>query len=416
MRLYLKIGTIGLVLGLLTGCSKQKLDLVIDSLKNGTYTRVTLTTDELEGVTEFQVQADQLLAVLQAMKLKKTDILEERPEATLLLDKPGGQDHIALYSSALYVNEVFFALSTEQHQQLKQFIDEQVYGKDASLLKRLVLALQYGKYQNVLLLLDYMPDGTKLNMEEVKKAFSQIRKESSAVIWKKLYSIQFPNDTSNVEVIIGERFLTVESAGESESYALTEEEAGNLQLSMQEAYYAAHLNPRDFSGSEEAPTFLDSKQQKLFQDGFAMYATLDTGFLSGDYMLNFTPCRYLESDPYHHCFVRTNYEKFPDFTSFETYLLSLFTRDIVNELLEKGNYVNIDNYLYSSAGGRGSNQYYRGSTFHLIEKTDTAIQFYLVGQYSSDEDFDKIASTKKFLIQLDMTEEGWRISKFTLPF
>ncbi len=42
--------------------------------------------------------------------------------------------------------------------------------------------------------------------------------------------------------------------------------------------------------------------------------------------------------------------------------------------------------------------------------------FYLIGQYSSDEDFEKVASTKKFLIQLDLTNQGWRVSKFTLPF
>lgn len=416
MKLWLKIGTISLVLGLLAGCAKQAFDFVKESLKNDAYTKITLTTSELDGVAEFQIQGDKLYAVLQAMKLKKTDILEQQPAATLILAKTEGQDTIALYSSALNVNGEYLALSTEQHQQLEQFIDEQVYGKDASLLNRLALDLQYGKYQDAFLVLDYMPDGTTLDMEEVKKGLSQIRKESSAIKGKKLYSIQFPNDNSVVEVIIGDYFLTVESAKESESYALTEEEASNLQLAMQEAYYAAHINPQDFGGSAEAPSFLDSKQQKLFQDAFAMYATLDTGFLSGDYMLNFTTCRYLESDPYQHCYVRTNYEKFPDFASFETYLLSLFTQDIVNELLEKDIYVNIDHYLYSSAGGRGGNQYYRGSTFQLIQKTDATIQFYLVGQYSSDEDFQKVASTKKFLIQLDMTDQGWRVSKFALPF
>ena len=414
MKLGLRIVVLSLVLGLLASCTKQELDPIRDSLKNDAYTKVTLKINELDNIAEFQIRAGELLAVLQELKLKQIDAILTEPEATLALEKADGIDHIMLYPSVLRVNDAFLNLSAEQYQKLKQFYEAQVYGKNATLLKKLALDIQYGKYQKAKLLTERSSEFA-LDLEEVAKGFSLIQNEHTLAAGIKQYSVQLTNDTDHVLVEIGDTYLTVIAKEKSESYVLKKQEPGNLQLLFQEAYNDANVVTLDLSDDEiKVPDFLVRVQQRLFQKGYMMNEVLH-GQLFGDYINDFIECVYLLSEPTQPCYYRTNYEQFPDFNSFESYLNSLFTKDMVASILNKRDYIRIGEKLYSLNVSPPSNQFYMGHNFQLIQKTDSTIQFYMIAQYG-DWDSRNVTSTKKILVQLDMTKGGWRIAKFALPY
>ena len=105
---------------------------------------------------------------------------------------------------------------------------------------------------------------------------------------------------------------------------------------------------------------------------------------------------------------------------FEAMLLSVFTKEYFNELTE--GFLNIDGKLYYpliDAGGQlGYAPELKSDTFELISKTDTKIEFNLIGHYYEDgfailENRGEI-TTETFPIVMEYTDNGWRFALFNL--
>ena len=103
---------------------------------------------------------------------------------------------------------------------------------------------------------------------------------------------------------------------------------------------------------------------------------------------------------------------------FEAMLLSVFTKEYFETLSEY--FLNIDGQLYypdAAAGGQlGYAPELKPDTFELISKTDTKIEFNLIGYYYEDgyailENRGEIR-TQTFPIIMEYTDDGWRFALF----
>lgn len=203
----------------------------------------------------------------------------------------------------------------------------------------------------------------------------------------------------------------------------------------------AELNPplTDEELSKPVPDFLDEDQQLLFRRAKSVYSRLFSGS-SG--------IEYGDIDGFGNEFenfkingityISNTTGRYRNYKDFEKLIKSMF----VDEFWEARNirssnnktypmYTNCDGKLcyidFMGSGGFSYNMNFYDD-FELISKTDSEISFYAIGHYSwrhriGDETIeqrdqrlkDEFEYTKKFLITMILTEEGWRFSEFADP-
>ncbi len=191
--------------------------------------------------------------------------------------------------------------------------------------------------------------------------------------------------------------------------------------------------------SKPVPDFLNEDQQLLFRKSKSVYQRLfngSSGIAYGDI--------YGFGNEYDHfkinnqTYISNTTGRYRNYSDFEKMIKSLF----VDEFWEARNtesfrnevyplYTNCDGKLcyidFDGSGGFAYNQNF-DDEFELISKTENEISFYVIGHYSwryqiKDETIeqrdqrlkDEYEYTKKFLITMIDTENGWRFIEFSDP-
>ena len=107
-----------------------------------------------------------------------------------------------------------------------------------------------------------------------------------------------------------------------------------------------------------------------------------------------------------------------DYISFKEYLLSVFSEEFTDTLLNDrfpDRFKNINGELYVNVTDRGSDVLFRSIEFNLIEKTNDLIRFNGCAEYYNSENLDISENDKTIIIfdySLILTENGWRINEF----
>lgn len=412
MRSVIKI-TMLLLCGLLMGCTNQGFDRIKTALKQNDYSAVTLKTAEMDE-TELLVSAEELFQVIKAWKLEKTDVPKEEAIFLIAMQQQTKTDEIEIYPSVLRVNDMYLHLSVEQHTALRKFYEKRMQDHQ-NLLGKLAMDLRHGKYQKAFMTSDHISI-VNLDMKWLELGLSDIHITSKKLAGNKRYEVTLVSETGIVIIEVGETYIKVNDQNQIEYYALNNEMINLLDRYIQEAYYAVNQNPEQFHGDYiDVPDFLNRNQQLLFQQAYAMYAAIDKGAVSGDAANGLFDCVNFLAGEKIRCLNRASYQKFPTYDAFDAYLHSLFTDEMVIRILESGYFQSFGKMLYAPIGGRGTNINYLRHTYELIQKTRSIIRFYIVGEYESYDDGSTTTSTEKYLAQIDLTDDGWRVSKLLLP-
>ncbi len=203
----------------------------------------------------------------------------------------------------------------------------------------------------------------------------------------------------------------------------------------------AELNPplTDEELSKPVPDFLDEDQQFLFREAKSVYQRLfngSTGIAYGDIYGYGNEFDHYQID--NHTYISNTAGRYRNFIDFEIMIQSLFVNDFWNarNITSSNNeiyplYTNCDGKLcYIDFEGRGGFAYNNNfdDEFELVSKTESEISFYAIGHFSwryqiGDETIEQrdirlkegYEYSKKFLITMVLTDDGWRFSKFEDP-
>ncbi|MHB8097144.1 MAG: hypothetical protein ACYDEI_05795 [Erysipelotrichaceae bacterium] len=191
--------------------------------------------------------------------------------------------------------------------------------------------------------------------------------------------------------------------------------------------------------SKQVPNFLNEDQQYLFIKMRSVYQRLfsgSSGIAYGDIYGFGNEYDHFKID--NQTYISNTTGRYRNYEDFERMIKSLFvdefwdarnTENYKNE--EYPLYTNCDDKLcyidFDGSGGFAYNNNFEDE-YELISKTENEISFYTIGHYSwryqfKDETIeqrdqrlkDEYEYTKKFLITLISTEDGWRFSEFSDP-
>ena len=177
----------------------------------------------------------------------------------------------------------------------------------------------------------------------------------------------------------------------------------------------------DFLNSEQIDLY--AKTQNMFKIFRGDPGSIDTIFPLPDGTAQTTPPPGSQAaiDGGTYFAVLGKYQKWDDF---QAMCLSLFTQEYFNSLnasLPDGSsvFVNVDGYTYYAFLGVGSiSGYVPPDTFELVSKTDTEINFTLIGHYAEIGTYDSTGkepiTTETYPITMVKTDNGWRFSQFHL--
>lgn len=186
------------------------------------------------------------------------------------------------------------------------------------------------------------------------------------------------------------------------------------------------------------PDFLNEDQQLQYRRAKSVYSRLfsgSSGIAYGDVDGYGNEYEHYTIDDCPYTYISNIAGRYRDYLKFEKLIKSVF----IDEFWEKRNilgpnaqyplYANCDGYLcyidFGPTGGFAANQNFYDE-FELISKIDTEINFYVIGHYSwryqignetieqRDQRLkDTYEYTKKFLITMVLTDDGWRFSEFS---
>ena len=176
------------------------------------------------------------------------------------------------------------------------------------------------------------------------------------------------------------------------------------------------------------PDFLDEDQQLLYRRARSIFVVFN-GYPE---IVEEYPCEnvlgipyeersvYIPSGDYQEHYIRAcgRYQKWDDFYAMG---VSIFTEEYFARLSR--NFLNIDGNTYfldaAKGGAFGYMPELTPDTFELVSKTDSEIEFNVVGHYYSTwnpETADpSTITTQSFPIRMDLTDKGWRFSLFSSP-
>ena len=176
------------------------------------------------------------------------------------------------------------------------------------------------------------------------------------------------------------------------------------------------------------PDFLDEDQQLLYRRARSIFVAFN-GYPE---MVEEYPCEnvlgipyeersvYIPSGDYQEHYIRAcgRYQKWDDFYAMG---VSIFTDDYFTRLSR--NFLNIDGNTYfldaAKGGAFGYMPELTPDTFELVSKTDSEIEFNVIGHYYltwNPETADpSTITTQSFPIKMELTDNGWRFSLFNSP-
>lgn len=171
------------------------------------------------------------------------------------------------------------------------------------------------------------------------------------------------------------------------------------------------------------PDFLDEEQQYLYLRAKTIYPAIRRSTTSIDD--SFPPEE--QSGPVQYEIVQDengfSYHistgRYRQWADFEAMMRSIFTEEYFYTLIEVGaerpiifERNGLLCYLEADTGSRWG--YQTPDEYNLLEKTETAITFEVIGHYESHE-YEDVIETEAFPIRMVRTEEGWRFDQFAVP-
>ena len=199
-------------------------------------------------------------------------------------------------------------------------------------------------------------------------------------------------------------------------------ERSSQQSSESEAQHTAVEKIEPNAG--EVPDFLDEEQQLLYRRAKTAYC---------QFRLNNDGFGSVNAPPLEEKLFETDYRvcngAFTTWQEFEDAMLTLFTADYFAELNDASytdsqgmhtrlHFAEHEGKLCFAEGARGSNiTFIPPETFELISKTDTEIQFYVVGKYWSESPEETTPPTEeKQLLTMVLDNGQWKFSAFALAY
>ena len=170
------------------------------------------------------------------------------------------------------------------------------------------------------------------------------------------------------------------------------------------------------------PDFLDKRQQNLYLRAKAIYSAIrnDTtaidNFPFDDGCSASFPAQTFENE-HGRCYVSTG--RYQIWDDFDSMMHGIFTDEYVRELTgadeDYPSFFEKDGllcYLDAASGSRWG--YQTPDEYNLLEKTETAITFEVIGHYESHDD-EGVIEIEAFPIRMVRIEEGWRFDQFANP-
>lgn len=176
------------------------------------------------------------------------------------------------------------------------------------------------------------------------------------------------------------------------------------------------------------PDFLDENQQLLYRRARSVFIAFN-GYPE---MIEEYPCENVLEIPYedksvyipsgdheaHYIRACGRYQKWEDFHGMG---VSIFTEEYFTRLSR--HFLNIDGNTYYPDAAKGGAFGYMPEltpdTFELVSKTDSEIEFNVIGHYYSTWNPEtanpSTITTQSFPIRMELTDSGWRFSLFNYP-
>jgi len=103
-----------------------------------------------------------------------------------------------------------------------------------------------------------------------------------------------------------------------------------------------------------------------------------------------------------------------DYTSFNNALLTLFTKEYLNNIEKNNHFINYNGKLACISGDRGYDITFRKIEFELISQDKDRIEFKGTAYYTSGDITSDIDYSKDYKFIILKTENGWRFSTFPI--
>ncbi len=155
-------------------------------------------------------------------------------------------------------------------------------------------------------------------------------------------------------------------------------------------------------------------------EGDALLAFMDEAYLAGQRVLSVYEIdgemmygARIYSSTMEHYYVggRAYYDMqnpaFPTLSAWETYMRRILSDEIVDALMARSQFIEVDGRLYGSGGARGTNIGMRDIGSKIVSATDDEIVYARIVEVREDLDSDAV-ETREFAFRYTKCEDGWR--------
>jgi hypothetical protein len=205
-------------------------------------------------------------------------------------------------------------------------------------------------------------------------------------------------DRSKDEPVDGQTAATAEN-GDREDPSAPEQPGGNE-------------NDSDEGGSgDRIPEITDKEISEAYQKAVEAFGWFELGTMPADYE------DIREADGYQ--YNRVTHDRIKTYDDLRSYLLTIFTDEIVEGLLTGSGsdmrlYRDIDGALYTIPAGRGSDITKGEETYEIFRESDKKIVYRVTVEVYDDPFEQTVSGTEQFDFTYEYTDGGWVFTYFEL--